>query len=218
MDLLIYSAFIVGLAYCAAPGVVNAEGVRRGLHHGFRTSFVFQMGSLATGTLWAIVMLSGLVILRAPDDVKIVLSSVGGLVLLWMAFDIFRKERRGGEAALPSGKNGLTVGALIAFASPFAPIFWLSVGGRLLSTKLTTPLVSAAIIVITFVVVQLIWSLLIAGLSAYGRRFVGGSVMHWINMGAGVMMALFALTIFWQNVSAIVPSLSQYFPPGFLGL
>lgn len=36
----------IGLAYCATPGAVNAEALRRGLARGFWPALLVQLGSL----------------------------------------------------------------------------------------------------------------------------------------------------------------------------
>jgi chemosensory pili system protein ChpE len=89
------SAFIAGLAYCAAPGVINAEAIRRGLNHGFRAALLFQAGALAGDAAWAAVALSGVVVMRPCAGLHLILSMCGALLLVWMALGALRDSLRG---------------------------------------------------------------------------------------------------------------------------
>jgi threonine/homoserine/homoserine lactone efflux protein len=77
MGLIFLSAFVAGLAYCAAPGVINAEALRHALTRGFRAALLFQVGALAGDTLWAAVALSGVVVLRPCAGLHLILGVCG---------------------------------------------------------------------------------------------------------------------------------------------
>jgi threonine/homoserine/homoserine lactone efflux protein len=192
MMLIFISSFIASLAYCATPGVINAEGIRRGLDCGFRASMNFQMGAMASDAFWAIVTLSGLVILRPSVEGQILIGLSGGLLKLGMAWGILRKawqERAAPQR--PSGKTSVLMGALLALANPFTFLFWLSVGGELLPVETSTsPLLAAAIIVVAFALANILWSLFIAAVATYGRSFVRPATVRWINTGAGRSLGL----------------------------
>ncbi len=50
---LFVSAVVLGIAFCAPPGVVTAESVRCGLRGGFRPVMLIQVGSLVGDATWA---------------------------------------------------------------------------------------------------------------------------------------------------------------------
>src|SRR5512134_3837873 len=57
---LFVSSFFLAIAFCAPPGVVTAETVRRGAARGFFPALFVQLGSLVGDTTWAILALTGL--------------------------------------------------------------------------------------------------------------------------------------------------------------
>jgi chemosensory pili system protein ChpE len=65
MNLIFLSAFMAGLSYSVAPGVINAEAIRRGLTQGFRASLLFQVGTLAGIMVWAAIALSSAVVMMS---------------------------------------------------------------------------------------------------------------------------------------------------------
>ena len=172
MKLIFLSAFVAGLAYCAAPGVINAEALRRALTRGFRAALLFQVGALVGDALWATAALSGVVIIRPWAVLHGVLGIAGALLLGWMAWGALRDSLRGHAPALlhTSRHDDLLLGILLSLDNPYAVVFWLSVGGGLLRVSALAPqLPTVATAVGAFILAALIWSVLLASLASYGR-------------------------------------------------
>ena len=208
MTLLFCSAFIAGLAYCAAPGVINAEGIRRGISHGFRASMVFQMGAFVGDVFWAVIALSGLTLLPTSKDAQFLLGMCGGLFMLWMAWGILSEARYGHRVrVMHKDKTGVLLGAMLSLANPFAVLFWLGIGGTLLSAHTSVaPLLTPAIIIAAFLLANLLWSLFLAALATWGRTYVCTTAfLRWINAGAGVCIALSGLYLCWQTLATLTP-------------
>ena len=150
MEQIFLSAFIAGLAYCAAPGLINAEAIRRGLTHGFRASLLFQVGTLAGIIVWAAITLSSVVVIRPSTGLSLLLGVCGAVFLIWMGWGAVRDSwyRPVQIPVEPSGRANLLSGALLSLANPFTGVFWLSIVGSLLSADaLTAPLPAAVTIV-----------------------------------------------------------------------
>lgn len=56
MSTLILSAILLGLAFCAPPGAVTAEAIRRGVARGFGAALGIELGSLIGDAVWAITL------------------------------------------------------------------------------------------------------------------------------------------------------------------
>jgi chemosensory pili system protein ChpE len=206
MHLIFFSAFVAGLSYSVAPGVINAEAIRRGLTRGFRASLLFQVGTLAGIIVWAAVTLSSVVVIRPSTGVSLVLGVCGALFLIWMGWGSVRTSWRGPAlmAAEPSGQADLLSGALLSLANPFTGVFWLSIAGSLLSADtLIAPLPAAVTIVSAFILATLIWSVVLATAVSYGRRLVRPTAFRWLNAGAGAGMVLFGFGMFWQTLASL---------------
>jgi chemosensory pili system protein ChpE len=206
LKLIFLSAFVAGLAYCAAPGVINAEALRRALTRGFRASLLFQVGALVGDALWAPVALSGVVVLRPSAPLQLLLCVCGAMLLGWMAWGALRDSLRGHAPAVlhPSRHDDLLLGTLLSLANPFAVVFWLSVGGGLLGVGALAPqLPTAATAVGAFILAALIWSVLLASLASYGRTLVTAFAFRWLNAGAGICMALFGVGLIWRTLASL---------------
>src|SRR6185503_13457415 len=105
---LFISSFILAIAFCAPPGVITAETIRRGAARGFVPALFVQFGSLVGDTTWAIIALTGLAFLVQNNVAKVILSLIGILLMLKLAWDAIQDARSGKELAttsLPSGRG-----------------------------------------------------------------------------------------------------------------
>jgi len=77
MDTLFLSAFGLGIAFCAPPGAITAEALRRGLARGFRPALLLELGSLIGDAAWAALALAGAAIVVQNRAIQIVLGAAG---------------------------------------------------------------------------------------------------------------------------------------------
>src|SRR5512146_1664757 len=91
---LFFSSLILAIAFCAPPGVITAETVRRGAARGFLPALFVQFGSLVGDTTWAMIALTGLAFLVQNNTAKIILSLVGILLMSKLAWDAIRDARK----------------------------------------------------------------------------------------------------------------------------
>ena len=67
---MLVSSFILAIAFCAPPGIITAETVRRGSARGFIPALFVQFGSLVGDTTWSIIALTGLAFLVQNNIAK----------------------------------------------------------------------------------------------------------------------------------------------------
>src|SRR5512141_288147 len=102
---LFLSSFILAIAFCAPPGVITAETVRRGAARGFFPALFVQFGSLVGDTTWAIIALTGLAFVVQNNLAKIVLSLVGILLMLKLAWGAIQGAREAKELSASSSPS-----------------------------------------------------------------------------------------------------------------
>ena len=127
---------ILGIAYAAAPGVVNTECLRRGISTGFRSAFGVQLGALLGDGVWAVIAFSGLAALSRATSLLDAIGLAGGLFLCKIAIDAFRDAVHGRSAADGTVESSaMRTGVIFGVANPAALAFWSGVGGGVLATK-----------------------------------------------------------------------------------
>jgi len=195
---LFISSFILAIAFCAPPGVVTAETVRRGFARGFWPALLVQIGSLIGDSTWAILAIAGAAALVQNWIVRVALSLLGIGFLIHLAFKAIKDSRS--EIVLDqnsiSERGDLATGAMLSLSNPFAIAFWLGIGTSIFSTVPGTPQPSHyAIFFSAFYLGLILWCLFMAGLVAWGRRFITPNFFRWINLACGVALGYFALQL-----------------------
>ncbi|MHB0876446.1 MAG: LysE family transporter [Anaerolineae bacterium] len=211
MSLLFAYALGLGIAYCAPPGAVNAESIRRGLARGFWASLRVQVGSLIGDTTWAVVALFGAAYLVQNHTARLVLGVIGVVLLGRLAWSALRDAWRPSgaatpDAAAPSGgsepavanatrsRSDFATGAVLSLANPWGVAFWLGVGSAVVTGGVTDPQpAQLAVFLGGFILGAMVWCLALASLVGWGRRFVGGTFFRWVNLTCGLALSYFAV-------------------------
>ena len=204
---LFLSSFVLAIAFCAPPGVVTAETVRRGTARGFIPALFVQFGSLVGDTTWAMIALTGLAFLIQNNIARAVLSLVGILLMLKLAWDAFKDAHSGKElhtAAVNSNRGDFANGAFLSLGNPLNIVFWTGLGTTVFSSLSESPQPAHfAIFFAGFLGGALVWCFFMAGMVAWGRRFITPAFFRWINLACGLALAYFAVQLGWQLVQTM---------------
>lgn len=198
---LALSGFTIGVAYTVVPGPVNAEATRRGLSHGFRPALTVQLGSLVGDILWAILGLTGTVVILQRDSLATVLGLVGAGFLFALARSAFRGAMGKNESGSPlTGGNGWRVGIMFSLANPAGIAFWSGVGGGMLGATANPGASEVAIVLASFIAGSAACGVLFAGLAGLGRRHATGRTMRWIDGLCGAALTWFCARLLWSTI------------------
>lgn len=198
---LALSGFTIGLAYTVVPGPVNTEATRRGLKGGFRPALTVQLGSLVGDVLWAILGLTGAVVVLQRDSLATVLGLVGAGFLFALARSAFRGAAGSGEPGTVAARgNGWRVGIMFSLANPAGIAFWSGVGGGMLGATANPGAIEVAAVLVSFIVGSAACGVLFAALAGLGRRHASSRVMHWIDGLCGVALTWFGVRLLWSTL------------------
>jgi chemosensory pili system protein ChpE len=194
---LLLSAIVAGIAFCAPPGVVAAETIRRGGHYGFRAGLWVQAGSLIGDATWCILALSGMAFLVQNPLAKNVLGVVGLVLLVYLAGSALRDAWRGGELSVSEkhlARNDFSTGAALALGNPLNIVFWLGLGTSMLTTHTTNPQWTDYLTFFSgFMLGAVLWAFLMAGAVAYLRRWLTPQLFRIVNLVCGLALLYFAV-------------------------
>lgn len=201
MTSLILASLTLGILYCAPPGVITAEAIRRGLARGFWPALWVELGSLIGDFVWALLALLGFVIIVRQANLRLLIGSLGVGLLFYLAISAFRDAKKG---TLPQGKKGenqnaFITGALLSLSNPFAIVFWLGVGGSSLTTYIVTPQLVHYMVFLTFFMLGALgWSLFIASVIAWGQKYMTSLFFQMVNIICGICLVCFGVRLLWQ--------------------
>ncbi len=154
------AAMLFGLAFCASPGAVFSETLRRGLTGGFRPALLVQLGSLIGDAVWALIGLTGLVLLLAQDSVRVPLTIACAAYLVWLGIQGLRDAWQAPtqEEGAAQGRNAFGAGALLSLSNPKNIVFWGALGSALAGIVEGTPSqAQMAVFFAGFMVASLLW-------------------------------------------------------------
>jgi len=207
MTTLFLSSLVLGVAFCAPPGIITAEAVRRGLARGFRPALLVELGSLIGDATWAIIALAGAAIVVQSAVARLVLGIIGTLFLLHLAWSAIWSAKQGAvlQSKNATGRGDFATGAILSLANPFAVAFWLGVGGSTITTRVPNPqLIHFVIFFCAFMLGGLAWCFFLAGLITWGRRLVTPIFFRGVSFLCGLFLGYFGLQLLWKTVSLLV--------------
>ena len=204
---LFISSFVLAIAFCAPPGVVTAETVRRGAARGFIPALFVQFGSLVGDTTWALIALTGLAFVFQNNIAKLILSLLGILLMLKLAWDAVKDARHGRELDVTasistrSTRGDFANGAFLSLGNPLNIVFWTGLGTTVFASISESPQpIHFMIFFAGFLGGAVLWCFFMAGLVAWGRRYVTPTFFRWVNLTCGLALGLFAFQLGWKIV------------------
>jgi chemosensory pili system protein ChpE len=204
MNTLLISSFILAISFCAPPGVITAETVRRGATRGFVPALFVQFGSLVGDTTWAIIALTGLAFLIQNDVARTILSLTGILLMIKLAWDALKDARHGNGldvSSATSTRGDFASGAFLSLGNPMNIVFWTGLGTTVFASIAGGPQpVHFAIFFAGFLAGAIVWCFVMAGLVAWGRRFMTPNFFRWVNLTCGLVLGYFAFQLGLQLV------------------
>ena len=197
---LLISGFTIAVAYTVLPGPVNTEATRRGLSHGFGSAMSIQMGSLVGDLLWAILGLTGAVVVLQRESLAMMLGLVGAGFMFSLARTAFRAAiRKGDSAVTTTSGNGWKVGVMFSLANPAGIAFWSGVGGGMLGATATVGIAEVTAILGSYIIGSALCGTVLAALAGLGRRYANGPMMQWIDGVCGVALTWFGVRLLWTT-------------------
>ena len=197
----------LGLAIAAPIGPVNIEIIRRGLRDGFVPALMVGCGSTAADLLYVVLVYLGVAPLAQRPVFRIPLNAAAAVVLGMLAWECYREAR--GHISLPppetiraadSGRNALTSGFLITLTNPMTIVFYFSLFGGAVARMHDAPRRTHLLYVGSVIIGCLIWSLLLATLLGWGKRWMGVRAVQVIAAVSSLALAYFALRFLLEGV------------------
>lgn len=188
------SAFWLALAICASPGAVTTQAVRNGLERGFRAALSLQVGALVGMALWSAIGLAGAALFTENIIVRLVLSLIGIVLLIWLMGQALQDAIRNQTIeTLASGvRSDFALGVGLSLANPLPIALWLSLG----SSTITSPTaIDVVIFFIGLISSAMLWSMFLAALTAWGRRFITPRHFRFVSLVCGLALGAFAVRL-----------------------
>lgn len=206
LELIFATAFVLEFVYCAIPGSVTAEALRRGITRGYRPALWIQLGSLIGDLVWAVIALVGLAVVFESVPVRLGLGLIGCLFLFYLAIKALAEAKRGGlpeEAHMPDRGDFMT-GIVLSTSNPFQLAFWLGIGATTIAAIAPHPAaVHYAVFMLGFIAAGLLWCPLFAYVVSVGRRYINDRTFRAIQLICGIFLIYISVSLLWSTLSSV---------------
>jgi threonine/homoserine/homoserine lactone efflux protein len=113
--------------------------------------------------------------------VQLILSVVGGGMIVWMGFDLFRARRKLAREGKDTRYNAFTAGIVMSGLNPFFLVWWVTVGSLLLMNFLNAVGTwGLPFFVVVHWLCDLVWLSIVSFTIFKTHRFWGQGVQEWV--------------------------------------
>jgi len=191
------SGLLLGLSAGLAPGPLLTLVVSETLQHGSRAGARVALAPLVTDLPIIVLTLLAVERLSRFQPLLAAISCLGGLVVLFLAYQILRIRAPGRiqDIAAPAPRS-LRKGVAVNLLSPHPWLFWFSVGAPLLIKAAAESPASAAGFVAIFYLLLVGSKLVLARALGRWRSLLGGPAYLWTMRCLGLLLVFLALLLF----------------------
>ena len=152
--------------------------------------------------------LTGLAFLIQNNIAKIILSLIGIILMLKLAWDAFKDARHGkglDVSASASAHGDFASGAFLSLGNPLNIVFWTGLGTTVFASIAGGPQpIHFAIFFAGFLAGAILWCFFMAGLVAWGKQWMTPNFFRWVNLTCGIVLIYFAVQLGVQTVQSLI--------------
>lgn len=215
-------SFLLGLSGAVAPGPLLTYNIQLTCKKGFWSGPKLVLGHAILEATLILCLIWGLGDFIKLSATRIVIGLLGGLMLLWMGYDLIFKESRKGSisASMESAAAGETVpvvkvtelnpvfaGIVISISNPYWLMWWVMVGLALITQALNFGWIGVACFYLGHITSDLGWYSFISGALVKGRRFLSDRIYRWLLVICGLFLFFLAVVFIYDalNLLGIIP-------------
>ena len=198
MELLLLAAswWILGFTGAMMPGPVTTLIVTTTARKGFVAGPLITLGHVFLELLMVIALFFGLGDLLKQNMVAGAIGVAGGIVLLWMGWDIVRSAWLG-RVSLDFGKkpvdagitdNPVLAGILTSISNPYWLLWWATIGAASLITFRAFGVPGIIAFYLGHTLADWVWNDVVAFIVASGRRIMTDTVYRTVLIVCGIFL------------------------------
>ena len=200
---LLIAGITLGLYSGLSPGPLLILLISQTLKHGYREGVKVAFSPLITDLPIIAVSLIFLSFVAGYSPILGIISILGGLFLLYMAYESFKTRGITGDIEVEEPKS-LKKGITVNFLNPSPYLFWITVGGPLIISAYTGSILAPLMFIIGFYALLVGSKIVLAFATGKSREFITGKPYLHIMRILGIVLVLFALYFFNQGVHLLI--------------
>jgi threonine/homoserine/homoserine lactone efflux protein len=189
------SSFVIALSGALMPGPLLTTTISESSQRGFVAGPLLVAGHAILELLLVVALLLGLAPLFQQTAVFAATALIGSVILLWMAFGMFRslpslRLAWGGEHQQRS--HPILSGILMSVANPYWIIWWATIGLGYILYSSRFGFWGIVLFFVGHILADLVWYSLVAAAVAGGRHFLTDRLYRGLIAVCAVFLIVFA--------------------------
>jgi threonine/homoserine/homoserine lactone efflux protein len=198
----------LGFSAGISPGPLTTLVISTTLERGFMAGLRVAVAPLLTDA--PIILLSLWVVSSLNPLAAALLAIIGGLYLIWLAFKTLRSAQSAqlilDAPSTQSRRQDFGRGILVNLLSPNPWLFWLTVGGPLLTDGGNATTWNGLGFLLGFYLLLVGCKIALAWLVAGSRRYLTPLWYRRVLAGSGWLLLIFAGLLLWQGTQGLMTS------------
>jgi threonine/homoserine/homoserine lactone efflux protein len=191
------TSFFVALSGALVPGPLFTITVAESARKGFISGPLIILGHGILELSLIMLLILGLAPFFSDPAVIIVISVLGGLMLVYMGYRMIREARTAHISTSvdreSKGINPIVSGIIGSISNPYWTIWWATIGLGYLVSSFKFGMLGVAVFFIGHILADLFWYSLISFSVARGKRFIGDRGYKALFYMCGIFLILFGL-------------------------
>lgn len=186
---LAVTSFIVGFTGAMMPGPVLIATILHSARKGYIAGPLVTLGHALVELIITVLLALGLALIIGSLEVRVIISLLGGLALLWMGYEAFKHSKKATMQGLvedkPTSKflmyGPVSLGLLMSVSNPYWWVWWATVGNTFLFEGLeVASIFGATIFYFSHIMSDFTWYTIVSSSIGKGRTIVSDKVYKYM--------------------------------------
>ncbi len=208
------SSFIIALSGALMPGPVLTITISESIKRGFIAGPLIILGHAILEISLLVLLVLGFADLINNPALLGIVGIAGGLVLLWISFDMLKGIRQL-TLDLSSGKSArggpVIAGILTSLANPYWIIWWATIGLGYVIISMKLGFIGVAVFFAGHILADLLWYSTVSLLVSRGRKHISDRIYRGVIGTCAVMLIFFGVYFVYDPIAYIACNLSLDF-------
>lgn len=218
-------SFILAFSGALVPGPLLTYDIQRSYQKGFWVGPQLILGHALLEAILILGLIGGLGGYLKLPVTRIILGGLGGLLLLWMGYDLIwteskksylpvKEQTATGAAVSALNLNPIVAGFVISLSNPYFLIWWAVIGLGIMTKSLTYGWIGILVFYCAHELIDLSWYSLVAAAISKGRQFISVRVYRLLLIICGIFLVFLGgkfLYDAWRQVAGQLVGVTDWF-------
>jgi threonine/homoserine/homoserine lactone efflux protein len=202
--LFLVQVFVVSLSGALQPGPVTATAISLGARNRWAGTLLAFGHGIVEFPLMVLIVL-GLGDFFQKTAVKIFIGAAGGVVLLFMAYNMFKTARHAvATAQAGPGARPILAGIVLTASNPYFLVWWTTVGLGFALTATNFGLHAFVLFAIVHWLVDFAWVTMLSFASFHGKTLLGPKSLEITLKLCAAVMLVFGLFFLYSSLTLLI--------------